>query len=209
MGFFSTDGGIYKFMRNLTDLLKLNLLWMICALPIVTLGGATIAAFDVAMKMADNEEGYVVRQFLKSFKENVKNGIPYGILLILCPYVVWLDFSLFEQIEGNPLLLLIMGIVATFVFFFSLLFAFPLQARYENSLIRTMKNSADICTKYFLRTLSLIFLLFVEAVIIFWNGTTMFIGFLIGPACIIYTISGYAGYFFRLLEKESKGLSRL
>jgi hypothetical protein len=38
--------------------------------------------------------------------------------------------------------------------------------------------------------------------IIFWNTTTMFIGALIGPACIMLTISGYAGYFFRQIEKE-------
>ena len=61
--------------------------------------------------------------------------------------------------------------------------------------------------KYFVRTLSLIIVLFIEIVIIFWNSMTMFVGFLIGPACIIYTISGYARYFFRLLEKEPGAIS--
>lgn len=207
MNFFSPDGAVYKFMRNLTDLLKINFLWILCSLPIVTLGGATIAAFEVTMKMSEDEEGYVARQFLKSFKENIKNGIPYGLLLILCPYVVWLDFHLFNEVEGNPMILLIMGIIAAFVFTLSLLYAFPLQARYENTLIRTLKNSADISIKFFLRTMSLVFVLFVEIVIIFWNTTTMFVGFLIGPACIIYTISGYARYFFRVLEKEPGAVS--
>ncbi len=207
MSFFSPDGALYKFMRNLTDLLKINFLWMLCSLPIVTLGAATIAAFDVTMKMSDDKEGYVARQFFQAFKANIKNGIPYGLLLLLCPYVVWLDFHLFEQIEGNPMILLIMGIVAAFVFVISLLFAFPLQARYENTLIRTLKNSVDISIRYFLRTLSLVFVLMIEIVIIFWNTTTLFIGFLIGPACIIYTISGYARYFFRELEKEPGAVS--
>ena len=202
MNFFSPDGAIYKFMRNLTDLLKINFLWILCSLPVVTLGAATIAAFDVTMRMSEDEEGYVARQFFKAFKANIKNGIPYGLLLLLCPYVVWLDFHLFEEIEGNPMILLIMGIIAAFVFVISLLFAFPLQARYENTVIRTLKNSADISVRFFLRTLSLVFILILEIVIIFWNTTTLFIGLLIGPACIIYTISGYARYFFRVLEKE-------
>lgn len=202
MKFFGPDSGFYKFMQTLTDLLKINFLWMLCSLPIVTLGGATIAAFDVAMKLEAQQEGNVGRQFLASFRANFKNGIPYGLLLLLCGYVSWLDFSLFNQIQGNPMILLVMGIVAVFVFLLSFLFAFALQARYENTLIRTLKNSADICTRYFVRTLTLIVVLFVEIVLIFWNMTTVFVGFCIGPACIIYTISAYANRFFAELEQE-------
>ena len=202
MKFFSPDSAFYKFMQTLTDLLKVNFLWMLCSLPIVTLGGATIAAFDVTMKMAAQEEGHVGRQFLASFKANLKNGIPYGILLLLCAYVVWLDFSLFNQIEGNPIILLIMGIIAVFAFIWSFLFAFALQARYENTLIRTLKNSADICTKYFVRTLTLIVVLFLEVLVIFWNSTTLFVGFCIGPACLIFTIGAYANKFFEELEQQ-------
>ena len=202
MKFFGPDSPFYKFMQTLLDLIKINFLWMLCSLPIVTLGGATIAAFDVTMRMAGNEEGHVGRDFLASFKRNFKTGIPYGILFLFCCYVVWLDFSLFEQIEGNPMILLVMGIVAAFVFLISFLFAFPLQARYENTLVKTLKNSADICVKFFVRTLTLIFLVALEIVLIFWNSTTLFVGFLIGPACIIFTISGYARYFFQLIEKE-------
>lgn len=202
MKFFGIDGPFYKFIQTLFDLIKINFLWILFSLPIVTLGGATIAAFDVTMQMAGGEEGHVGRDFIASFKRNFKNGIPYGLLLIFCAYVVWLDFSLFNQIEGNPVILLIMGMVAAFVFLLSFLFAFALQARYENTLIKTFKNSADICTRYFVRTLTLIVVLFVEVILIYWNEMTLLIGALIGPACIIFTISGYARYFFRLIEEE-------
>ena len=136
MGFFSVDGALYKFMQRLWDIFKINFLWMIFSIPIITLGGATIAAFDVTMKMVDEREGYVAHQFVKSFKANFKNGI-------------WLDFSLFNQIDGNPMILLIMGMVSAFIFVMAFLFAFPLQARYENTWIHTLKNSVDIATKFF------------------------------------------------------------
>lgn len=204
MKFFGPDGPVYKFIQTLVDLIKINFLWILFSLPVVTMGGATIAAFDVTMQMAGEEEGHVGRDFIASFRRNFKCGIPYGLLLIFCCYVVWLDFSLFNQIEGNPMILLVMGMVSAFIFLLSFLFAFPLQARYENTLLKTLKNSADICTKYFLRTMSLVIVLFVEIVLIYWNETTLFIGLLIGPACIIYTISGYARYFFQLIEKENQ-----
>lgn len=208
MKFFGPESPFYKLIQTLFDLIKINFLWLLFSLPIVTLGGATIAAFDITMQMAGNEEGHVGRDFVASFRRNFKTGIPYGILFLFCAYVVWLDFSLFEQIEGNPIILLIMGMVAAFVFLLSFLFAFALQARYENTLIKTLKNSADICTRYFVRTLSLIVVLFVEVMLIYWNETTLLIGACIGPACIIFTISGYARHFFRLIEEEPGSVIR-
>lgn len=202
MKIFDVDGPVYKFMSNLVALVELNFLWMLCSLPIVTLGGATIAACDVSMKLIGGEEGHIAQDFFRSFKRNFKTGIPYGLLLLFCGYVVWLDFSLFEQIEGNPMILLIMGIVAVFAFTLSFLFAFPLQARYENTLIRTLKNSADISIRYFVRTLTLLIALVIQIFLFFWNSFTLTIGFLIGPACVIYTVSSYARIFFAELEKE-------
>ena len=202
MGFFSVDGKFYRFMQRLSDLLKINLLWLICSLPIVTFGAATIAAYSVTLKMADETEGYVARQFLKAFRANIKNGVLLGILFLFCGYVVWLDFSLFNQFPDNPMILLIAGIIAAFIFLLAFLYAFPLQARYENTLVHTLKNSIDISIRYFLRTLSLILVIAVEIAIISWNSTTLFIGILIGPASIMLTVSGYAGYFFKQIEKE-------
>lgn len=202
MRFFSVEGGLYKFMLGLVNVFKINLLWIICSVPIVTCGAATIAAFDVTMKMVDDEEGYVARQFLKAFKSNLKKGIPLGILAIVCTYIVWLNFSLFEQIEGNPIILLMVGIIAAFIFTLSFIYAFPLQARYENTIVRTLQNSLNISLRYFGRTLLTIFVLAFEILIIFWNSTTLFIGIIIGPACMVYTVSGCAKFIFRELEKE-------
>lgn len=207
MNFFSVDGKLYKFMLGLLNVFKINLLWIICSVPIVTFGAATIAAFDVTMKMVDDEEGYVARQFFKAFKSNLKKGIPLGLLSVVCAYIVWLNFSLFEQIEGNPILLLIVGMVAAFVFTLSFIYAFPLQARYENTIVKTLQNSLNISLRYFGRTLLTIVILAVEILIIFWNSTTLFIGIIIGPACMIYTVSGCAKFIFRELEKEPGAVS--
>ena len=202
MKIFSVDGPIYKLIQKFFLLVKINFLWFVFSLPIITLGGATIAAHDVFLKEIAGEEGYAGSQFVQSFKKNFKNGIPYGILLLFCIYIVWLDFSLFEQLEDNPVILLIMGMIAGFVFLISFLFAFSLQARYENTLVKTLKNSADISIRYFVRTLTLISALAVEVAFFLWNTTTLLFGILIGPASLMYTIAAYAAIFFREIEKE-------
>lgn len=202
MKFFSVDGALYKFLSRLWDMIKLNFLWLLFSLPIVTIGAATVAAYTVTLKMVDEAEGYVARQFVKAFKQNLKQGIPLGLLAIFCSYVVYLDFEMFNKIENNPMILLIFGIVAAFVFGLAFIYAFPLSARYENTLLGTLKNSVNIAVRYFVRTLFLVFVLAVELLVIFFNTTTLFFGLLIGPACIMLTISGFAMYFFRQIEKE-------
>lgn len=43
-----------------------------------------------------------------------------------------------------------------------------------------------------------------EIVLWMFNKTTLFIGFLIGPACIIYTISGMSLGVFRIIEQQNE-----
>lgn len=202
MKFFSVDGSLYKFLTRLWDMIKLNLLWLLFSLPIVTIGAATAAAYSVTLKMVDDTEGYVGRQFIKGFKENWKQGIPMGILMLFCAYVVYLDFELFHKIGNNPIIFLIFGMIAAFVFTLAFLYAFPLSARYENTLFKTLKNSVDISVRYFVRTLFLVFLLVFEYLLFIFNSTTLFFGILMGPACMMLTVSGFAIKFFREIEKE-------
>ena len=104
---------------------------------------------------------------------------------------------------------LIFGIVAAFIFLMGFIYAFPLSARYENTLFNTIKNSANIATRYFVRTLFLFLVIAIEIALIMFNLTTMFIGLLIGPACIFLTISGFAVPFFREIEKEPNAVTYL
>ena len=50
-------------------MIKLNFLWLICSLPIVTIGVSTIAAFTITLKMVEEKEGYIARAFLKRLKQ--------------------------------------------------------------------------------------------------------------------------------------------
>lgn len=202
MKFFSVDGALYRFISRLWDMMKLNFLWLLFSLPIITVGAATVAAYSVTLKMVDETEGYVGRQFVKAFKENWKQGIPLGLLGLLALYAIYLDFEFFNKLEDNPIIFLIAGIVAVFIFGMAFIYAFPLSARYENTLSETLKNSARIATRYFVRTLFLAAVLAVEVFVGLFNTTTIFFAIMIGPACLMLTVSGFAIYFFREIERE-------
>lgn len=207
MGFFSVDGPLFQFMKRLLDVLIVNVLWLICSLPIITIGPATVAAFDVTLRMIDDTEGYVGRQFFKAFKANFKNGLPLGIMFVVALYAIWLDFQLLMTGEHaflfmSMFILLIVSTIAVF------LYSFALSARYENTLIKTIKNSYDICIRFYGRTLALVVVLALELVLFFFNYTMIFLFILIGPTCLFLTISGFALPFFREIEREDGAVIR-
>ena len=207
MKFFSVDSPLYKFISTFWVVVKLNFfsdLWLLFSLPIVTIGASTTAAFAVGLKMADGSEGYIFKAFWAAFKENWKKGIPLGLLNLLIAYAAYLDFELFEKLEGNPFICLVMGILAIAIGISGFMYSYALLARYENSFINTMKNSFEIYTKYFGRSIVMTAIVALEVVVMFWNTTTMYFMILIGPACIIYTISAGALYIFKDIERKEK-----
>ena len=188
-------------------MLKLNFLWFICSVPVVTFGPATIAAFSVTMEMIDETEGYVAKKFFKTFKANLKNGIPLGLLFLFCLYALWLDFQLM-MLGENVFMFVLVFCVGVFTMLTGFMWSFALEVRYENTLIKTLKNSYDISVRYFVRFLLLIFVIAVEVVVFIFTPVTLFFGILLGPACIMLTISGFAVPFFREIEKEDGAVIR-
>lgn len=202
MKFFSVDSPFYKFMQRLWDILQVNFFWVICSIPIVTIGASTAAAFKVCLHMVDDEEGYIAKEFFKGFKENWKQGTVLGLVSLIAVYAVYLDIQLFNAVADNPMIFLIAAILSGILFAVCLLYAFPLMARYQNTLWKIFRNSFEICRRYAGRTLVLILVLAVELIVWFFNRTTLFIGFFIGPACLIYTIAGMSLRIFQIIEKE-------
>ena len=199
---FSISSPLYRFISRFWDMVKLNFLWLVFSLPIITIGASTVAAYSVTLKMVDDQEGKIGEQFLKAFKENLKQGTIMGLIAIFVSYAVYLNFELFNKVESNPLPFLIAAIVLLFVELLHITYAFPLCARYKDSVKTLFRNSAAIAMKYFLRTLLLWVVVAVFLVLFLFNTTLMYVGLLIGPASIFLTVSGFSMRFFREIEKD-------
>ena len=183
-------------------MLKLNFLWSIFSLPVVTIGCSTIAAYSVTLKMVEKRDAGVAKQFLDAFKANWKQGLPMGLITLVVTYSVYMNWQLFQKVDDNPIIFLLFAILLGAASLTHFTYAFALAARYHNSIVQTFRNSAAISWKYFLQTLLLWFILLVLAVLFLFNKTLLFIGLLIGPTSMFLTVSGFAAKFFRELEKE-------
>lgn len=202
MKFFSVESPLYKFLSKFLDVLKLNFLWILFSIPVITVGASTVAAMSVALKMTDDEEGYIGKSFVKAFKENWKQGTLLWVITVIATYAIYLDFQLFEAVDNNPIIFLIIGMVSIALAVAALLYSYPLLARYENTLVNTIQNSINITRKYFGRTLFLVLLLVVEYIVFNFNKTMLFFGIIIGPGFMIFTIAAFSKWVFQKIEKE-------
>lgn len=200
---FSLNSPLYRFAVRLWDIVKLNILWLVFSLPIVTIGASTVAAYSVTLKMVEDQEGDIGKQFIKGFKENIKQGMILGIITLVLAYLVYLNFEIFNKIEGSPMIALVAAIIIAFFGLAYMTYAYALCARYENTLIGTLQNASAISMRYFLRTFFLWVIIAVLIVLFMFNTTLMFIGFLIGPSSVFLTVSSFAMKAFKQIDKEN------
>ncbi len=200
MAFFSIDSKFFKFVSKAADVFVLNLLWILCSLPIITIGASTCAAFYVSLKMVDDEEGYIAKSFFKAFRDNFKQGTILWCISMPVIYLLFLAWQVCLKADDVNTLALIGCIVVTAVFASLSLYAYPLLARYENTLKNTVRNSFGIFMQYFGRSVLILALVALEVLIIMFNRWTQIAGILFGPEFIILTISGIAKKIFLKIE---------
>ena len=202
MALFNINSSFFKFINKLLDVLLLNLLWILCSLPVVTIGAATCAAFSVTLKMVDDEEGYIVKPFFKYFKQNFKQGTLMWLVTAPQIYLLYLLWQLvFKSDDINAIV--IIGVIFLTALSISMnIYSYPLIARYENSLKKIIKNSFGISIQYFGKTIILIAVIALEFFLILWNRWTLLVGIIIRPEFVIYTISGVSKKIFLQIEKQ-------
>lgn len=201
MKLFNIDSGFYKFISRFFDLVKLNFLWLLFCLPVITIGASTTAAYGVALKMVDDEESYIARSFVREFKRNFKQGTVLGLIFIVATYAIYLDYEINRISEDGSIPLSVIGILSAFIYVSAMLYSFPLLARYENSVIGTIQNSMEISRRYFGRTLLITGVLAVEFVVFNFNSILQGIGFFFGGAFGIFTVAAFAKRIFQEIER--------
>ena len=197
---FKIDSPLMNFLNRMADIMILNALFILCCLPVFTIGASLSAAYYICYKMIRNEDSYIVKGFFKSFKENFKQGTLMWLITAPCVYACYLIWQIVIKAEEINFLVILGAIIFTALVIVFNIYTYPMIARYENTLKNIIKNSLGISLIYFWKTVLLVLLVGLEIAIICWNRYTLVAGLLIGPEFIIYTISGIAKRIFRKIE---------
>lgn len=133
---FNPESPFWVAVSRVADLVWLNILFVFCSIPIVTIGGALTALYDTAWRLSADVGGSVTREFFGSLRRNFWPST--ALWLVFAPAGAALLWAwLFLPISELAVMKLLLSVV------YVLIFPFPwfLQARFVNTVWGTLKNS--------------------------------------------------------------------
>lgn len=129
-------------LRTLGDLIVLNWLCVLCALPVVTAGPALCALYYVTLKLVRGEEVPALRGFLDAFRANFKRGAALGLMVLTLGALAAGDALFALRQEGAlQVLFLTVATIMVVIALTLLCYVFPLQARFQNTWKGQVKNA--------------------------------------------------------------------
>lgn len=141
--FFNSDNKVFRVILRIVDTIVLSVLWMVCSLPIVTIGTSTTAFYYAFQKCVRNRRGYAWQCFFHSFKSNFKQSLKAWLLMIFLYLIIAVDYvilhAMIEEVEMAEMLINIILCIMMLITLWSL-YVFPYIARFENSTRVILKN---------------------------------------------------------------------
>lgn len=134
-----------RFLARLVDLALLNIITVVCCIPLITAGGALTAMNYVLLHLVREDETYVTRMFKKSFIENFRQGIPEGLIVLLASAVTAVDMWALHGSESRmaTMMMIVITIIGVMIFV-TCVYMFALQSRYENTVGGTILNAVRL-----------------------------------------------------------------
>lgn len=139
---FNLDNPVWSFMGRVADLVILNILAFVCSIPIFTIGASWTAMYFVTIRIVRKEEGYVIRDFFRSFKENFKQATIIWLLVIAVAAVFVGDILIYRMMPDQiPQIIMIVVAALAFLVLGTVVYVFPVLSRFHNTTKNTIKNA--------------------------------------------------------------------
>lgn len=171
--------GIFKIM----NCILICVLWIICCIPIFTIGTSTTALYYTVQKAIKNERGYLISGFFRSFRENFKQTTPVWIVMMIIALIFWLDIKIMQSVVNNGYTwgnIYIVFEVLIFVEIVYAIYVFSYFARFKNSTKAVLKNSSILAVKHMGSTVAISLILLFTTIIIYILPVAVFIMPIIG-----------------------------
>lgn len=208
--FFDIDSPVMRFLGRVADLMILNLVTLVCCIPIVTIGASLTAMHYVLLKMVRNEENYIVRLFFKSFKANLKQATAIWLIILLVLVIFGADLMIinYSSLEF-PAALKIMLFALCMVVYMVICYVFPVLAKFDNTVPKTIKNALFMAILSFPKTVLMMVVYLLPFVILYFFLMAVPIVFLFGLSAPAYVAAMlYSGTFRRFEPEEEPIIDR-
>lgn len=203
--FFDMDSPVMRFLGRVADLMILNLVALVCCLPVVTIGASLTAMHYVLLKMVRNEESYIVRSFFKSFKANFKQATVIWLIILVLLAIFGADLRIVNDSSlGFPQALKILLYALLMVAYMTVCYVFPVLSRFDNTIRNTIKNALFMSILSFPKTVLMMVVYLLPAGIIYFSVAAVPIVFLFGLSAPAYVSAMLYSGTFKKFEPEEE-----
>ncbi|MDR3192007.1 MAG: YesL family protein [Treponema sp.] len=192
------EGGLHLYLEKIFDGIALNILWLLCCVPLITVGASTTAFYYAAVKVLRGERGHLFREFWRSFKLNFFKATVLWVIFAALLFVLGINRNIAADIDdgyfGIFLICLYTGLAVLLLAV--MLYAFPVLSRFDMDLVRVVKLSLYMTFRYMPYTLGLLGICAAAALLVYYIpffifgipcGGLMFFSVLMERVLILHT----------------------
>lgn len=198
MRIFRYNSPLMTFLSRLGDIMILNILYLVCCLPVITAGAASTALYSCVLNLDEPTEQPVFRRFFRAFCAGFGKSTALfaiwtaGMLLVLLNG--WFYLYLLRNLESWFRVLTLLPAVLILL---TSSYLFPLQAGFENSLPQLLKNAVSLTVVHLPATVVITLLNCIPGLLLYFK-TDVFL-----YLWAVWTLFGFAliaylnGYFLK------------
>lgn len=182
---FGFGGSFTASCDKIFDIMALGFLWILCSLPVITIGASSAALYYAMVKCIRHDDGYISKAFFQAFLLNLRQGVILWGLVAAATLAMHLNIGiLIKETDGYVGLFFICVYAFVSVYILAMAcYMFPALSRYEMSCGWLVKISAYMVVRYFGTTLALFLVLVCAGGLVWKFPMAMF--FVPGPMAFV------------------------
>lgn len=200
MHFLSPNSTLGRWLAFLLDALLISVVWFLCSVPIVTLGASTAALNRVAQNWMRERSGCTLKDFFEAFRENFKGGtLVWLILLVPLCVILFNAYATWIALVETTVVAKWMIVITAALWMATAIYAFALQAAFENTPMRTVLNALRLAIFNLVRSVILVALF---AFAMFCTYVFPFAAFAYTPFCVFLAARPVWGVFKKVMDLQ-------
>ena len=157
MKFFTVDNPIFNFISRIGDMMLLSLLWLVTSLPVITIGASTTALYDCCIRIIRSRDSSIIKDYFKAFKSNFRQSTVIFLIMAAIGGLIAADMYFWAHSESEiSFFMNALSIGFMILFSATLLYVFPVQAVFENTIKATMRTAFLMSLKHPANTIVLL-----------------------------------------------------
>ena len=140
---FNLNSRVMQGLAMVTNLVALNILWLICCVPIFTAGAATTALYHTIFQDHTHQDDEIFRPFFRAFRANFKQATLLWMLSLLAMGLLAFDLVYLLSWGLGTAVLFLLIVCAVFLLGIQL-HLFPLIARFDMNTKPLLRTSASL-----------------------------------------------------------------